>query len=72
MRESNYVSKAEDSRENRQSAFAFNRKGDTRRQVQIDGFLLQLFHVRDLTVNVEAVTCCERALPDDAACPYKP
>jgi len=30
MREGNYVSKAEDSRENRQSAFAFNRKGDTR------------------------------------------
>jgi len=49
-----------------------NRKGDTRRQVQIDGFLLQVFHVRDLTVNVEAVTCCERTLPGDAACPYKP
>ena len=46
--------------------------GHARRQVQIDGFLLQLFHVRDLTINVEAVTCCERALPDDAACPYKP
>jgi hypothetical protein len=28
--ESNCVSNAEDSRENRQSAFAFNRKGDTR------------------------------------------
>jgi hypothetical protein len=31
LAESNYVSNAEDSRENRQSAFAFNRKGDTRR-----------------------------------------
>jgi len=30
MRESNYVSNAEYSREIRQSAFAFNRKGGTR------------------------------------------
>ena len=58
MRESNYGSNVEDSRENRQSAFAFNRKR------QIDAFLFQLFHVGDLTVNVEALTCCERALPD--------
>ena len=66
------MSKAEDSREHWQSAFAFNRKGDTWRQVQIDEFLLQLFHARDLTINVEALTCCERALPDDAACHYQP
>jgi hypothetical protein len=27
---------------------------------QINGFLLPLFDARDLTTNVEALTCCER------------
>jgi hypothetical protein len=28
---------------------------------------LQPFDARDLTIDVEAVTCCEHTLPDDAA-----
>ena len=73
MRESNYVSKSEDRRENQQSAFAFNRTGDTRgARSRLMDFSCSYFTPGILTINVEALTCCERALADDAACLTNP
>ena len=60
VRKSNYVSNVEDSRENRQSALLSIERRTSAALVQIDGFLLQLFHAGNSTLSVEFVTSCER------------
>ena len=71
-KESNCMSNTEHLHKGGQSALFSAERGTRGARSRIEGFLSQLFHARDLTINVEALTCCERALPDDAACPYKP
>jgi hypothetical protein len=51
MRESNCVSNAEHLRVNQRSALFSTERRHARRQVQIEEFLLQQCHARDLTIT---------------------